>query len=116
MDDTLNVGDIVEVELTIESDDDYEYVAFEDLKPAGCEAVQLRSGYTWGNGLRASVELRDNRVEFFVSSLHKGKHVLKYKLRAETPGWFHALPARGFAMYAPEIHAQSDELRLRVTE
>ncbi|MBL8820107.1 MAG: hypothetical protein JNL58_29050 [Planctomyces sp.] len=116
MDDTLNVGDIVEVELTIESDDDYEYVAFEDLKPAGCEAVQLRSGDTWGNGLWANVELRDNRVEFFVSSLHKGKHVLKYKLRAETPGWFHALPARGFAMYAPEIHAQSDELRLRVTE
>ena len=114
MDDVLAVGDIVEVELTIQADEDFEYVAFEDVKPAGCEAVRLRSGYTWDSSLWANVELRDDRVVFFAGSLGKGTHVLRYKLRAETPGRFHALPARGFAMYAPEIHAQSAELRLRV--
>ena len=116
MDDTLAVGDLVEVELTIKSDEDFEYVAFEDMKPAGCEAVQLRSGSTWGDNLWANVELRDDRVVFFAGYLGKGTHVLRYTLRAENPGRFHALPARGFAMYAPEIHAQSDELRLRVSD
>ena len=114
MNDKLTVGDLVEVELTIKSDEDYEYVAFEDPKPAGCEAVQIRSGQTGDSGLWANVELRDDRVVFFAGHLRKGTHLLRYKLRAETPGRFHALPARGFAMYAPEIHAQSDELRLRV--
>jgi uncharacterized protein YfaS (alpha-2-macroglobulin family) len=86
------------------------------MKPAGCEPVQLQSGHTFGNDLWANVELRDDRVVFFAGHLGKGTHVLRYKLRAETPGRFHALPARGFAMYAPEIHAQSDELRLRVRD
>jgi hypothetical protein len=30
--------------LTIEAKNNYEYLLFEDLKPAGLEAVQLRSG------------------------------------------------------------------------
>jgi uncharacterized protein YfaS (alpha-2-macroglobulin family) len=115
-DDAIAIGDLIEVELTIKSDEDYEYLAFEDVKPAGCEPVQLQSGSTWGSDLWANVELRDDRVVFFAGNLHKGTHVLRYKLRAETPGRFHALPTRGFAMYAPEIHAQSNELRLRVRD
>ena len=116
MDDKLAVGDLIEVELTINSDEDYEYVAFEDMKPAGCEAVQLRSDHSWRRDLWTNVELRDDRVVFFAADLGRGVHVLRYKLRAETPGRFHALPARGFAMYAPEIQAQSDELRLGVMD
>jgi hypothetical protein len=116
MDDTLSSGDVIEVELAIQSDEDYEYVAFEDMKPAGCEPIQLQSGHAHGTSLWANVELRDDRVVFFAGYLPKGMHVLRYKLRAETPGRFHALPARGFAMYAPEIYAQSDEVRLSVRE
>lgn len=37
-------GDRIEVVLTIEGKNDYEYLVFEDLKPAGFEAVQVRSG------------------------------------------------------------------------
>ncbi|MBI3865756.1 MAG: hypothetical protein HY290_28105 [Planctomycetia bacterium] len=115
-DDDISIGDVLDVELTIKADEDYEFVAFEDIKPAGCEPIQLHSGHTFGGDLWANVELRDDRVVFFAKALRKGTHVLRYKLRAETPGRFHALPTRGFAMYAPEIHAQSDELRLRVVE
>lgn len=116
MNDTIAVGNLIEVELTIKSDEDFEYVAFEDMKPAGCEAVQIQSGHTFDGDLWANVELRDDRVVFFAPNLSKGTHILRYKLRAETPGWFYALPARGFAMYAPEIHAQSDALKLRVRD
>ena len=42
--DTVQSGERIEVVLTIESKNDYEYLVFEDLKPAGLEAVQIRSG------------------------------------------------------------------------
>jgi uncharacterized protein YfaS (alpha-2-macroglobulin family) len=42
--DPLDSGDRVEVILTIEAKNHYEYLVFEDLKPAGLEAVELRSG------------------------------------------------------------------------
>jgi alpha-2-macroglobulin len=37
-------------------------------------------------------------------------------MRAEIPGQFSALPAKGFAMYAPELRGNSDELKLRITD
>jgi uncharacterized protein YfaS (alpha-2-macroglobulin family) len=41
---TVKSGERVEVLLTIEGKNNYEYLLFEDLKPAGLEAVQVRSG------------------------------------------------------------------------
>jgi uncharacterized protein YfaS (alpha-2-macroglobulin family) len=66
--------------------------------------------------MNAYVEFRDERVAFFVTSLSRGKHSVSYRLRAEIPGRFHALPARGAAMYAPELKGNSDEIRLEVTD
>ena len=86
------------------------------MKPAGCEPVELRSGGRWAGGLCANLELRDEKVVFFIGLLEQGEHILRYKLRAETPGLFHALPTKGFAMYAPEVKAISDEMRLRIKE
>lgn len=42
--DKINSGDRIQVVLTIEAKNNYEYLLFEDLKPAGIEAVQIRSG------------------------------------------------------------------------
>jgi uncharacterized protein YfaS (alpha-2-macroglobulin family) len=41
---TVSSGDRVEVVITVEAKNNYEYLLFEDLKPAGLEAVQIRSG------------------------------------------------------------------------
>ena len=41
---TVKSGDRIEVVLTVEAKNNYEYLLFEDLKPAGLEAVQIRSG------------------------------------------------------------------------
>lgn len=49
---TLNSGDVVEVELVIESKNDYEYLLFEDHKAGGFEPIALHSGHN-GNGLGA---------------------------------------------------------------
>ena len=112
---TLKSGDLVEVELEIDSKNDYEYLVFEDMKPAGFEPVDLRSGYT-GNDLGAYVEYRDNRVVFFARTLARGKHSVCYRMRAEVPGRFSALPTRAWAMYAPELKGNSDEIKLKVKD
>jgi len=112
---TLKSSELVEIELEIDSKNDYEYLVFEDMKPAGFEPVDLRSGYT-GNALGAYMEFRDNRVVFFVRRLARGEHSVAYRMRAEIPGKFSALPTKAWAMYAPELKANSDEIKLRVED
>lgn len=112
---TINSGDLVEVELEIESKNDYQYLVIEDLKAAGFEPVEVRSGYN-NNEMGAYVEYRDRKVCFFVQRLARGRHSISYRLRAETPGKFSALPTRGYAMYAPELKANSDEIKLIIKD
>jgi uncharacterized protein YfaS (alpha-2-macroglobulin family) len=113
--DTLKSGDLVEVEMEIESKNDYEYLLFEDMKAAGFEPVEVRSGYN-GNDMGAYVEFRDERVCFFVRALARGKHSVSYRLRAEIPGHFSALPTKAAAMYAPELRANSEEIKLKIMD
>ncbi len=144
---TLASGERVEVVGTVETKNDYEYLLFEDLKPAGLEAVEIRSGeglfarelksgavtrkFVESKATPPSVqrnagvdstgrtewlyqELRDRKVAMFASRLPQGVWEIRYALRAEVPGSFHALPLMGSAMYVPEIRANSDEVRVEV--
>jgi uncharacterized protein YfaS (alpha-2-macroglobulin family)/tetratricopeptide (TPR) repeat protein len=112
---TVTSGDLLEIELIIESKNDYEYILFEDMKAAGCEPVALQSGYN-GNELGAYIELRDNRVSLFARTLARGRHSVSYRMRAEIPGRFSALPTSAYAMYAPELRGNSDELKLNIED
>ena len=141
--DAVRSGERIEVVLTAETKNDYEYLLFEDLKPAGFEAVEVRSGgslyarmltepagrrrfaaglydvddrdYT-GRTQWIHPEFRDRKVALFADALPQGLWELRYELRAETPGVFHALPVMGHAMYVPEIRANSAEVRVTVEE
>jgi uncharacterized protein YfaS (alpha-2-macroglobulin family) len=62
------------------------------------------------------MELRDDRVALFVRNLARGRHSVSYRVRAEIPGHFSALPTRASAMYAPELRGNSDELKLRIDD
>lgn len=114
--DVLKSNDLVEVELDIEAKNNYEYLVFEDMKPAGFEPVELRSGYQYAEGLCSNMELRDEKVVFFITSLMQGKHTVTYKMRVEVPGKFHTMPTNGYAMYVPEIKGISDELRVGIED
>jgi alpha-2-macroglobulin len=114
--DAIQSGDIIQVELKVTSDNHYTYLCFEDMKPAGCEPLELRSGGAGQEGFYSYMELRDEKVVFFVSNLDQGQHLLRYRLRAETPGIFHALPTTLYGMYVPELRANSDELVMKITE
>jgi hypothetical protein len=132
-------GERIETIITIEAKNNYDYLLFEDLKPAGFEAVQLRSGqplYAYQlkqsdgaagdsairnpqnaiNSRWVYQEVRDRKVALFIDHLKEGVWQLRYEMRAETPGVFHALPVLGHAMYAPEIRCNSVEERITVAE
>ena len=140
---TVKSGERVEVVLTVEAKNNYEYLLFEDLKPAGLEAVQLRSGENLyirelksgaltdkntalmnfgsatdftGRSVWVYQELRDRKVAMFIDKLPEGVWQLSYELRAEAPGAFHALPVLGHAMYVPEIRTNGAETRVRVVD
>jgi len=140
---TVKSGERVEVVLTIEAKNNYEYLLFEDLKPAGLEAVQLRSGENvYVRELKSGAlsekntalmnfksadnftgrtrwvyqELRDRKVAMFIDHLPEGVWQLSYEMRAEAPGSFHALPVLGHAMYVPEIRTNGAETRIRVVD
>jgi alpha-2-macroglobulin len=61
-------------------------------------------------------ELRDRKVAMFIDHLPQGTWEIRYTLRAEIPGTFHALPLLGQAMYVPEIRANGAEVRMQVGE
>ncbi len=125
---TVKSGDRIEVVLTVEAKNNYEYLLFEDLKPAGLEAVEIRSGESLyvrelksGGGFTGRQrwvyqELRDRKVAMFVDKLPEGIWQLSYEMRAEVPGAFHALPVLGHAMYVPEIRTNGAETRVRVVD
>ncbi|MEW6210143.1 MAG: alpha-2-macroglobulin family protein [Acidobacteriota bacterium] len=157
--DSVVSGDRIEAVITIEAKNNYEYLLFEDLKPAGAEAVEIRSGqplyarelkgaaverrfgeridspaagarlqsdkrrpvkedesdYT-GRARWVYQELRDRKVALFIDKLPEGVWEIRYELRAEAPGLFHALPVLGHAMYVPEIRCNGREMRVRVTD
>ena len=126
-----------------EGKNNYEYLVFEDLKPAGLEAVQIRSGENLyvreiksgalagknsalmnfksaadfsGRSRWVYQELRDRKVALFIDKLPEGVWQVSYEMRAEAPGSFHALPVLGHAMYVPEIRTNGAEVRIRVVD
>ncbi len=108
-------GDLLEIELIVDSKNDYEHIVLADPKAAGVEPFDVQSGYN-AQGLPAFVELRDEKINLFLRELPRGRHSLRYRMRAEIPGRFSALPATGSGMYAPELKANSDEMKLGISE
>jgi hypothetical protein len=49
----------------------------------------------------------------FLRRLARGKHSISYRLRAKIPS---TLPTKVYAMYAPELKANSDEIKLKFVD
>jgi len=101
--DTVKPKDLIEVELTVTSKNEYDYLRLDDFRPAGMENAELLSGYIRG----AYMEMRDDRNIMFVNYLRQGTTVYSYKMRAVNRGTFSALPATINGVYAPELTANS---------
>jgi uncharacterized protein YfaS (alpha-2-macroglobulin family) len=112
----LKSGQLVEVELLIDSKNDYEYLMLHDPKAATMEAVENQSGYVWEGNLGVYREFRDQYVGFFLRTLPRGNHSIRYRLRCEAPGRFTALPAIASGMYAPELVGNSADFDVIVVD
>jgi uncharacterized protein YfaS (alpha-2-macroglobulin family) len=130
-------GELVRVELQITTAQKREYVLIEDPLPSGFEVREEDTNRAWPGDsddepstsrhapwIRLQptrLEVRDDRVAIFVSSLwswtfHKAPYtyVYRYILRPEQTGTRTALPTRAELMYRPDINGRSTQNVLEV--
>lgn len=115
-DERIKSGEQVEVELIVTSKNEYEYLMLEDMKAAGFEALETNSGWVYEGSLSAYREFRDTKVNHYLTHLPKGTFTLRYRLRAEVPGRFSALPTVIAGMYSPELKGNSDEQKVKIAD
>ncbi len=114
-------GDRLRVRLTITATRDCSYVLIEDTFPSGAEITERGtadeevSGDSWQQWYD-HVDVRDDRIAFFARKMLKGKHVLEYNLRAQTPGTSRALPTVIQGMYDAGLRAESGATPLEIRQ
>jgi alpha-2-macroglobulin len=112
----LSVGDELEVQVSIRTKHEAEYVHLRDPRAAGLEPENPVSRYKWDLGISWYEETRDSGSNFFFEQLPVGQYTFKYRLRASTAGTFRIGPATIESMYAPEFNAYSAGNVLQISE
>ena len=122
-----DIGDVIQVKLTVVAPNDLHYLVVEDPLPAGCEALDLslkttsvvgqppemeqKEGdkwYAWGWWWFSHTELRDEKAVLFATYLPRGVYEYTYLIRASIPGQFLTMPSLVYEMYFPEVCGRSD--------
>ena len=110
----IQVGDQVEIHISIRAMHPCEYVHLRDPRAAGLEPENPVSRYKWDLGIGWYEEVRDSGTNFFFEQLPQGEYTFKYRLRANMAGTFKVSPATLQSMYAPEFNAYSSGAILTV--
>ena len=110
----LKVGDLVTVRLEISIDRDMQFVHIKDMRAAGFEPVNTISGYKWSNEFGYYESTRDLATNFFADYMRKGTYVFEYDLRANNSGNFSNGITSMQNMYAPELSAHSEGIRVDI--
>lgn len=132
--DRFKIGDVAQVKLTLVSDQELNYVAVEDLIPAGFEILDttLKTSSSAAQGPTmeevredgrdpddlpwwerswwswwVDSQLLDHKAVFFATYLPSGTYELTYLIRAQLAGNFLAAPAKAEEMYFPEVFGRS---------
>jgi alpha-2-macroglobulin len=121
----VTVGDLVLVTIQVKAKHPMRYVMVSDPLPAGLRPLDERTLAITGldfneqwdswNYWYSGREFRDERVDLYADYLN-GTQVLRYVLRATTPGQFTALPSQAFMMYDPDIKGQEKAVVLTVRD
>ncbi len=111
---SIKVGDLVTVKLIIKVDRDMEYIHIKDMRASGFEPVNVLSGYKYQNGAGYYESTRDAATNFFFERLTKGTYVFEYDVRANNKGDFSNGITQLQNMYAPEMSAHSEGIRVRI--
>jgi uncharacterized protein YfaS (alpha-2-macroglobulin family) len=135
--DQAQVGDVIQVKLTLIAPNDLHYVVVEDPFPAGAEGVDQSLKTTsvvgetpeltrtdrrdpWGGGYGwwwfSHTELRDEKAVLFATYLPRGTYEYTYLIRASLPGEYSVIPTQAYQMYFPEVFGRSDGGVFTITE
>jgi uncharacterized protein YfaS (alpha-2-macroglobulin family) len=109
------VGDVVQVKLTIVAPHDLYYLVVEDMFPAGAEAIDASldtastlqrypalhslGGWDW----TSRTELHDEKVVLFADYVRAGTYETTYTFRAVLPGEYQVIPTFASEAYFPEM-------------
>ncbi len=110
----IAVGDLVTVRLEISTDRAMEFVHIKDMRASGFEPVNVLSGYRWQEGFGYYESTRDLATNFFADRMPKGTYVFEYNLRANNAGNFSNGITQMQNMYAPELSAHSEGIRVEI--
>ncbi len=109
----LKLGEMVGVRITLQSNQDLEYLMLEDPLPSGFEVLE---GIRFDEKAEyfSEMTVRDEKTALFTSFLKAGSHVFDYAIRPELSGNFHVMPTQVEEMYQPEVNGLSSENKLEV--
>lgn len=111
---SLKVGDLITIRLTIKTGVDLEYVHLKDLRASCFEPKNVISEYKW-EGLSYYMSTKDLATHFFFDSIKQGTYVIDYEVRVTNSGSFNNGIATLQSMYAPEFssHSKSDKVKVK---
>lgn len=105
---TLKVGDKINIRITINTEQDMQYVHLKDLR-AGCfEPTEQLSGNRWQEMLLYYQETTDVATNFFFDFLPKGTHVFEYTVWIAQSGTYQDGISTLQCIYAPQYSANSN--------
>lgn len=110
----IQVGDIVTVRLEISVDRTMQFVHIKDMRASGFEPVNVLSGYKWKGEFGYYESTRDASTNFFADYMRKGTYVFEYDLKANNAGNFSNGITSMQNMYAPELSAHSEGIRVEI--
>lgn len=110
----IQIGDLVTVRLEIQTDRDMEFVHIKDMRASGFEPTNVISSYKWQDGFGYYESTRDAATNFFIDRLRKGTYVFEYDVRANNSGKFSNGITTLQNMYAPELSAHSEGIRVEI--
>jgi alpha-2-macroglobulin len=137
---TVEVGDVVQVHLSIIAPHDLYYVVVEDPLPAGAEAIdpslattslveqrpRLRKStaseaktsevYRWWWNWYSRSEMRDDKMVLFADYLPAGTYEYTYTFRATRPGEYQVIPTNAREFYFPEVFGRGAGRLLTIEE
>lgn len=103
----LNVGDKVQVRITLDAAKDLDYVTVSDERAACFEPTDKMSGYKYNEGTFFYNEVKDSKTNIFINSLRQGVHTVTYDVRVTNTGTFAAGVAQAQCQYAPQVVAHT---------
>lgn len=110
----IQVGDLVTVRLEIQTDREMEFIHIKDMRASGFEPINVLSSYKRQGRLGYYESTRDAATNFFIDYMPKGTYVFEYDLRANNAGNFSNGITSLQNMYAPELSAHSEGIRVKI--